>query len=200
MPKGYDKAKPSPIVVALHHSGRLEDLFGDAGQDMADRIGVPFVCVSGSYRSGPRIFSWMHAVNPSAEAKRIDAALAALAHRITVAPGKLVIVGLGAGAQVGVEIAVRDPDRYAGAVAIAPIETTFGLDSVKPDLRERRFVIVAGPEASRKTEDLLASLDAEWLRGRGCATMLDSVPANRLPADFVLRVPNWVRFVLEGKE
>jgi predicted esterase len=131
---------------------------------------------------------------------RRSAALAEVADRVTVAPGKIILFGLTEGGQAALELAARAPERYAGAIAITPGHGSGFVSSPPlPRLDDRRFVLVVGSNELRVT-DHWAGLARDWLEGNGAQVWYDRVPAKRhqLPDDFVPRIKTWVTHILTG--
>jgi len=202
VPKGFDKTKPSPVIVTLHGRGsRPDHFFGEGTQDLADELKLPFVCVSGTRPTGPKAFVWA-ADGTDADNKRLDAALAEAADRITVAPGKVITVGFSEGAQVALEVAARDPEKYAGGIGMSP-GADFHLDRVTPSakLKERRFVVVIGG-AEHPGNVALARQDRDWFQKAGIQARYVTVPrgGHSLPPDFTDQFPKWVDFILGTKK
>jgi predicted esterase len=202
VPEGFDKKKPSPVIVTLHGRGsRPDHFFGKDTQDLADDLEIPFVCVSGTQPTGPKAFVWA-ADGTDADARRIDAALAEAADRITVAPGKVITIGFSEGAQVALEVAARDPEKYAGGIGMSP-GADFHLNEVKPSprLKERRFVVTIGGN-EHPGNVALARQDRAWFQKAGVPVQQFTFPGvgHTLPRDFSDRLPKWVRYILDGKK
>lgn len=201
VPEKFDKKKPSPVIVTLHGRGSRPDHFFGAGtQALADELGIPFICVSGTKPTGPKSFVW--AVSGDGDAKRIDAALAEAADRITVAPGKVITIGFSEGAQVALEVAARDPDKYAGGIGMSP-GADFFLDQVRPSdkLKERRFVVTIGGK-EHPGNVMLSRQDRDWLKKNAESVNYITFPGigHSLPADFSERLPKWIGYVLGEKK
>jgi predicted esterase len=202
VPRGFDKKKPSPVIVTLHGRGsRPDHFFGDGTQDLADDLGIPFVCVSGTRPTGPKAFVWA-AEGTDADNKRLDAALAEAADKITIAPGKVITIGFSEGAQVALEVPARDPEKYAGGIAVSP-GADFHLDKVQPspELKKRRFVVVIGG-SEHPGNVALARQDRDWFQKAGIQLQYVTVPrgGHSLPPDFADKLPKWVDFILGGKK
>jgi phospholipase/carboxylesterase len=198
-PDGFDKSKPTPVLVCLHGRGsRPQDFFGETSKKLAASIGLPVVCVSGTRPTGPRSFVW--AVDPAADTKRLDDALKAAADKLTPADGKVILIGFSEGAQVAAEVAARNPVRYAGAIVMSP-GAEFMLDRAtsNPKLRDRRFVVTIGV-AEHPGNVTLSRQDWDWLKKAGAQVVYRSFPGvgHSLPPGFVDLLPQWVEFILEG--
>lgn len=199
LPKGHDAKKPSAVIVVLHGMGDSPEGFDpERLQLMADGARLPVITPSGTYPSGPNYYAW--SAQTSENAARIDAAFEEVKGRLTAAPGKVIAFGFSQGAQVGVEIAARDPDRYGGAIVLSP-GALYELDKVRPKdaLKTRRFVIGAGANEHEGTK-MLAKLDAQWLKsaGAGVKDYIFADTGHDLPPAFLDDFPKWVRFILDG--
>src|SRR5207237_10438740 len=75
---------------------------------------MAFVGISGRIAKGPRNDVW--ADDPDKDAQ----GLAEIDDRLTVKKGHVITMGFSQGGQVGLEIAVRNPQLYAGSIAMSP--------------------------------------------------------------------------------
>jgi hypothetical protein len=131
IPANYDSTTPIPVVLGLHGLGsRAKGFVGPEYQKWADELNVAIVGVSGSRPRGPASFVWSE--DPEIDLKRIDAAIDELKDRLTVKEGSLVLFGFSQGAMMSAEIAIRHPDRFAGALVMSPGGTK------QPDLTRLR--------------------------------------------------------------
>jgi len=199
LPKGYKKDAPLTVVVWLHGLGsRPDDFVNDDLQDLADELKVGFLGVSGTEPRGQRSFVWSE--DPARDARRIQDALTEVADRLQ--PGLLVAIGFSQGAQVGLEVAARDPARFAGAIVMSPgTRAPARLDEIKPAplLAQRGFVVVCGAK-EHPGNVALAAEDARWLQAAKARVRHKPYPgmsAHTFPPDFADRFPEWVRFIEE---
>ena len=166
LPDGYDGNVPIPVIVGLHGLGsRPEDFAGsEDDQRLADSLGVALVGVSGTDPRGPNSFVWSEDV--ARDAAHVAAALERVSDRVKVRPGRVVLIGFSQGAQLAVELAARDPERYAGVIALCPgFRGESQLGAVEPGEAHARLscFIVSGTDESRGNR-ILAGKDARWLR------------------------------------
>jgi predicted esterase len=201
LPRGYKKGTPIPAVVWLHGLGSRPDDFVDAdGQVYADKLHIAFLGVSGTRPRGPRSFVW--ADDPEKDARRLRDALAEVSDRVTIRKGHVITFGFSQGAQVGLEVAVRFPDEYAGAIALSP-GAQYHLDDVRPSplLARRGFVVSCGAK-EHPGNVALTEQDASWLRASGAQVIHKEYPgvsAHSFPKDFDKRFPEWVQFILKAR-
>jgi predicted esterase len=166
----------------------------------ADELNLAFIGVSGTKARGPRSFVWAEAVEENA--KRIQQALAEVSDRMTVKEGHLIALGFSQGAQVGLEVAVRHPEDFAGSIVLSPGAESH-LDDVKPSplLAKRGYVVCCGAKEHPGNVRLTA-LDAAWL-ARAKAQVIHKeypgVATHSFPPDFNKQFPEWVRFILKTR-
>ena len=202
LPKGYRKGAPIPAVLWLHGLGSRPEGFVNPGcQEYADRLNVALIGVSGTRARGPRSFVW--AEDPEKDARRLRDALAEVSDRVTVKKGHVITFGFSQGAQVGLEVAVRYPEEYAGSIVLSPGAQPH-LDDVRPSpaLGRRGFVLSCGAEEHPGNVRLTA-LDADWLRRAKARVIHKAYPgvsAHSFPEDFDERFPEWVKFILTARE
>jgi predicted esterase len=200
IPRNYKKPAEIPAVVWLHGLGsRPEGFVNDGCQDLADKLNIAFIGVSGTKARGPRSFVWADEIDK--DAKRLRDALAEVSDRVTVKKGQIITFGFSQGAQVGLEIAVRDPELYAGSIVLSP-GANFHLREVKPSpmLAQRGFVVSCGAK-EHPGNVRLTTQDAEWLRQAKAKVIHKAyagVAAHSFPEDFQERFPEWVKFILDA--
>jgi predicted esterase len=201
LPKDYKKGTPIPAVLWLHGLGsRPEDFVNSGCQDFADELNIAFVGVSGTKARGPRSFVW--AEDPEKDAKRLRDALAEVSERVTIKKGQVITLGFSQGAQVGLDVAVRYPEEYAGSIVLSPGAQSH-LDDVKPSplLARRGFVVSCGAKEHPGNVRLTAQ-DADWLRQAKAQVIHKAYPgvsAHTFPVDFEERFPEWVEFILKPR-
>jgi predicted esterase len=202
LPKGYRKGAAIPAAVWLHGLGSNPENFVDEGcQHFADELNVAFVGASGTKARGPRSFVW--AEDPEPDARRLRDALAEVSDRVTVKKGHVITFGFSQGAQVGLDVAVRYPEEYAGSIVLSPGAEPH-LQGLRPSplLARRAFVLSCGAEEHPGNVQLTA-LDADWLRRAGARVTHKAYPgvsAHRFPKDFDERFPEWVRAILKTRD
>jgi len=131
--------------------------------------------------------------------ERIGRAFESIAGRVTVAPGRIVLIGFSQGAQMAAEIAAHHPDQFAGAIVMSPgTLSQLGLADVHASLEGRRFVVVVGGDELPGNVEL-AALDARQLRVVHAEVIHKAyagVKSHAFPPDYQEALPRWVRFVL----
>jgi predicted esterase len=202
LPKGYVKVTPIPAILWLHGLGsRPEDFVNGRVQPFADELNVALIGASGTRARGPRSFVW--AEDPEKDAKRLRDALAEVSDRVTVKKGHVVTLGFSQGAQVGLDVAVRYPEEYAGSIVLSPGAQPH-LEDVTPSprLAKRGFVLSCGAQEHPGNVQLTA-VDAGWLhqaKAQVIHKVYPGVSAHSFPADFDERFPEWVKFILKWHE
>jgi predicted esterase len=197
LPAGYRNGTPIAAVVWLHADrSSPEEFVNESLQRHADALNVAILGVSGTVPYGPRKFVWT--MDADRDAKRIRDGLAEVSDRVTAKPGHVIAIGFAQGAQVGVEIAVRNPEEFAGAIALSPNGDTH-LQDVKPSplLARRGFVITNGADEADGIVRL-AAYDFAWLRDAKAQVRHKDYPGihdHALPLDFHARFPEWVKWI-----
>jgi len=201
LPKGYRKPAPIPAILWLHgFRSHPDDFINDNCQKYADQLNVAMIGVSATTSRGPHTFVWTEDLEK--DTRRVRAALAEVSDRVTIAKGRVIILGFSQGAQVGVEIAAQNPEEYAGSIVLSPglaLSHRAGLDEMKPSplLSRRGFVLCCNADEYPAIVRLTA-LDADWLREAKAQVLQNQYPgisAHALPSDFDTRFPEWVKFI-----
>lgn len=201
IPKGLAPNRPVPLVVALHGMGA--DPSGFAGkwfQTAADREQIALVSVSGTFAIGPKGYIWSEDVER--DNARVEKAIAGLTGKVTIAEGKILLLGFSQGAQMALELAARYPNKYIGAIAFSPGSKSDAIfANVAPgSLTKHRFVITAGA-GEAPTTITRSTEDADRLRRAGGEVhhqIYPNLQTHSPPPDFEKAFPTWVKFILEG--
>jgi predicted esterase len=202
LPKDYKKGTALPAILWLHGLGsRPEDFVNEGCQAYADELHVAMIGVSGTRPRGPRSFVW--AEDPEKDAQRLREALAEVSDRVTLKKGQVITLGFSQGAQVGLDVAVRYPEEYAGSIVLSPGAQPH-LEGVKasPLLARRGFVLSCGAK-EHPGNVRLTQIDADWLRAAKAQVNHKAYPgvsAHAFPKDFDERFPEWVKWILKTRE
>ena len=202
LPENYQKPTPLVAVVWLHGYGsRPEDFVNDGIQEYVNELNIALIGVSGTRATGPRSFVWAEDVEK--DALRIRGAIKEVSDRVTIEPGRVITLGFSQGAQVGLEVAVRYPEEFAGSVVLSPGAEP-QLNSLKPSplLASRGYVLSCGGQ-ERPGNVLLTASDADWLRRAEAKIIHEPYPgvsAHALPQDFYERFPEWLTFILKAEK
>lgn len=200
VPKGYTLGRPIPVIVGLHGMGSVPgDLAGERFQATADALSVAFVSASGTIPNGPASFHWAESVDP--DGARLDDALKEASDRVTIDPGKIILIGFSQGAQMAALIAANHPTKYAGAIVMSPgTQNDLTMDDLvaAPALAQRRFVIVVGAGEHPGTVSTAVG-DARALRGARADVFYrayEGVKTHSFPPDFSSALPRWIQYIL----
>lgn len=192
-----------PLFIGLHGLGHRAQGFVDPAmyQPLADEMGVAFLAVSGTLPRGKHSFVWSEDL--SRDLKRIDAALAEVADRITPAEGKVVLFGFSQGAMLAAELAARHPDRFAGAIVLSPGSQTDVQTAAEnyplEKMRRLGIVVVCGdgehPQTIERTKhytNFFTSVEA-----RVWSKIYPGMNTHSLPPDYREKLPVWGKFILD---
>jgi predicted esterase len=204
-PTGYDGRTMITTLVWLHesfsHPGvKRSNLIQDV-QAFVDREHLAIIGVSGAIPLGKAKFSWSE--DPERDFRRIEAALVEVAGRVKVRHGSIIALGFSQGGQVGVAVATRHPETFAGAVAISPGAaggSRLPTGAPSTSLVTRRFVIAWG-DADDPARVQLASEDVRWLQIANAKVLARQYLGlgHSLPPDIEQRLGEWARFVSEAR-
>ena len=202
VPLQYQAGKPIPVVVGLHGLGGNQNFVDDNCQDLANKLGIAFLGVSGTVCLGPTAFRWSE--DPIRDQAHIQEALDSVRDRITPAPGQLLLFGFSQGAELAFEIAACHPDLYRGALCFSPgLQQERSLDGLttRAPIRQR-FLITAG--AAEQPDTLRhARADAQWCRAHDIPVRLKIYPgvnSHSFPPDFSEQFGTWLQWVGSPKE
>ncbi|MCA9141951.1 MAG: alpha/beta fold hydrolase [Planctomycetaceae bacterium] len=199
LPAGYQRSEALTAVVGLHGMGsRARHFVEDSFQELADSMHVAFVGVSGTVPRGPATFVWSE--DPQLDLARIDAALAEVSDRLTVASGKVILFGFSQGAMMAAEIAARHPDRFAGALAMSPGgngDPTTGSLGRLPAHAKQGYVCVCGADEHPGNVAMTKQYadDMRQLKARVEHHPYPNVAEHSFPPDFYERLPAWIAFI-----
>ncbi len=205
LPQGYQMGTEIAALVGLHGLGSVPDDFsgGPAFQRLADRLGAALIGVSGTRRGGQRTFAWSEEIDR--DMARVKAALEEVKDRVTIRAGHVVVIGFSQGAQLAVELPARDPETFAGGIALCPGgRKNCQLGSIaKPSelLAGRTFLLIHG-ELEQEGNLALGEADEKWLSARGALVQRHVYPgmAHSFPPDELNNFEIWTRFILSTRE
>ena len=115
-PRGIEAGRALPTVIWLHGFRANPDL-GRIGQALSDQLGIAILGVSATEPLGEDRYRWSEV--PKRDSDRIRAGISKQGPNLVI-QGKPALFGFSQGGKMAAEIAAREPDRYAGAWAIAP--------------------------------------------------------------------------------
>lgn len=126
VPEALADATSVGALVVLHDSGGTKSRTLEAWKGHADRLGLVLIAPSGKFHAGGRIsdgMNWFSAF-PEFRARYwksetpIELALEAVGKDRSLDPERTFVVGVGQGAMVAFNAAVRKPTTYAGVLAV----------------------------------------------------------------------------------
>jgi len=198
VPEGYDGRAELTLVVWLHGMGGNPGDRDSEFQSLANSHQIAFVGVSGTIPTGKTKFAWADVAEEDYE--RVRLTLAEARGRICWREGTAVALGFSQGAMVGLEVAVRHPEVFAGAITVSagtgsPVQLDAVLD--KAALHRQGFVIVCGAKEDRwrveRSEELVRWL--ETATGNVLKPAYPNHATHAFPADFAERFPEWLVFI-----
>jgi predicted esterase len=144
-------------------------------------------------------FAWSG--DPQRDRERIEAALAELRDRLKPVQGKIMLFGFSSGAVIAVEIAARDPERFAGALVMSPggFEPATGKLAPSDSHGRQGYVMVCGADENPGNVEKAAvyARDMERLGARVFHHAYPDVSQHALAPDFQEQLPAWIGFMLD---
>lgn len=202
VPEEYDGESELTLVVWLHGMGHSAESHRKQFQSLADQYDLGFVAVSGTVPTGKASFAWADV--PDDDYDRIKRALDEARQQIKWKDGTAVALGFSQGAIVALELAVRHPEIFAGAITIsAGTGSPVQLDQVadRSALHQQAFVVVCGAKEPASSIQRSSEL-ARWLKGAKARVRVPSYPdhaSHAFPADFDDQFPDWLAFIEHGR-
>jgi predicted esterase len=201
LPEGYQKPAAIPAILWLHgFRSRPDDFVNASSQQYANNLNVALIGVSGTKARGPHSFAWADDVESNA--KRLRDGLAEVSDRVTIERGQVVTLGFSQGAQVGLEVAVRYPEQYAGSIVFSPgAQPHLAELQPSPLLAQRAYVLCCNADEHPGNVQLTAD-DASWLRSARAKVVHKAYPGvstHSFPQDFEERFGEWLKFIWEAK-
>jgi predicted esterase len=200
VPRGYQPGTPIDVVVGMHGLASEPGRFVSAEtyQEVADKLNVAFVGVSGTLPRGKGSFVWSE--DPPRDASHIRLALSDLKDKLTPATGRLVTMGFSQGAQMAFEVAFANPSEYLGAIVLSPgTSKNVTLSDLKPDSSNTKQHYVCTCGAGELPGNVhITRLDAEFARKAGSKVELKLYPGvttHAFPSDFLDVFPTWLKFI-----
>lgn len=205
LPRGRRDPGTLDLLVCLHGDGGNPKEFVADFQSLADALGIAVLGISATTPTGPQHYRWSE--DAEENHARVEAALVKAFEKAKLAKTGIVLLGFSRGGQTAVELAVRAPRRFAGAIAFSPrASPDSNGESAPKDLegeaaKGQRYVLVHG---QTETPQIVANARRlrDWLEQAGAIVHVQEDrfrSAHILPRNAAAQLPLWVRFV-QGKE
>lgn len=200
VPQNHDRALPLPVLIALHGKGDTPlDFVGEIYQSLSDDLGIAIIAVSGVNPLGKNAFRW--STRAATNQLHIASFLQTIFREEKIIPGKMALYGFSQGAQVSLQMAVSEPKKWLGALAMSP-----GLSPVKaltltqsrPNLKHQQFIITNGEKEHRYNLNL-AQQNISDLKAMGAdvAHIVYPDKGHQFPPDFYQKFSLWISEILQ---
>jgi phospholipase/carboxylesterase len=175
-PKGLDKSKKAPLIVALHDRKGNMDATIDRWKPVAAEVGAVLLTPQGTVRLGDDQYDWGSNLD-SVEENVMDAIDEAMEdHQID--KKRVVVVGFGEGGSLAWSMALRNPDVFRGVVALAGKPADKWEDDVEEGaLKNLRIyalvgdddeqLIKADKQAAKKLKEMGVQVEVRTIKGLG---------------------------------
>ena len=131
-------------------------------------------------------------------------ALEAVAEHVRPQLGAVLAAGFSQGGQLALELAARDPELFAGAVALCPGGRS-GMQLTQiaepPDLSSGTYLVISGALEGERGR-ALADADARWFEGAGGHVVRHTYPGlgHSFPPSYYDSLAMWIQFLLPPSE
>jgi predicted esterase len=196
-PDGYDSTSRWPLVVALHGGNECYESFAEQWKDMANRLRSVVAVPPGVVRESQITNSW------GTETSKVEKEIVELVRRLTkehlVDPAQVYLTGFSQGAESSVELALRRPEVFRGAISMSGFIADSITDSTLAVAKAHvvRIYAITGAYEDPGFRSRIDLAHDKCLRA-GIAFNLDIVPGmtHEVPLDFrsqFLSAWDWVR-------
>lgn len=116
LPRNYDAAKKTPLIVALHHyNGNMENTT-DRWRKAADDVGAILLTPQGTVKMGDNVYSWGRDIDTIE--RNVMKAIDKVMDEHKVDQKKIVLGGFSQGGWATWAIAARNPDTFRGIIPV----------------------------------------------------------------------------------
>jgi phospholipase/carboxylesterase len=191
-PAKRDSGRPAPLIVALHGSGGTAEGFAPLWRRVASDLGAVLVVPEGQNRAGSG-FDWgvveqgSHLVLRAIEKARAETA---------VDDSRIVLAGFSNGASQAFIMGLRDPERFAGVLAVSGFYDE-RVAPVPPGRRLPRFAILNGARDEEAANNRRAAAALRAAGGKVKLEIYDGV-GHAFPPDRERELTAALRFLLGG--
>ncbi len=196
-PDGYDSTARWPLIIAMHGGNANYESFAERWIEMAKLLRAVIVVPPGIIRESEITNSW------GSNMDQIEGPIMALARKYTDAhladPAQVYLTGFSQGAQASIELTLRHPDLFHGAIAMSGFTSDPPTDSALAAIRNRgtRIYAISGEFEDPTFHAQIEAIHDECIKG-GVPFELTIVPGmiHEVPLDLrtkFLEAWNWVR-------
>ena len=200
-PKGYKTSNPVPLAIWLHHHGQNPKELKesrDQYQHWANELGIAFIEVSATARR-TKGYEWTE--NLEADRQYIFDLLSLHQDKIKPEWPRVALIGFGQGAKVAGDVALSDPEKFAGAILMSPVGNKYKPAPLDPNVKSHKsqtyFCFVGEDEAfekaliTRKYAITLKETDAKLTY-----KIYPGIEKHSKPPDFDENLSRWLNEIL----
>lgn len=147
LPRKHDASKPAPLLVVLHGRGGNMHEVSERWQPIADKLGAIILAPQGTLQIAENQYRWNDDLD-LVEHDVLDE-LESVMERYKIDDDRVIIAGFSQGAAAAYGLAVRNPEVFAGVIAIAGrFSASLESEADADDLVDLRVVIMIGEKDS----------------------------------------------------
>ena len=196
-PDGYDSTPRWPLVIALHGGNDCYESFAQQWRQMAKELRVVVAVAPGVIRESQITNSW------GSQTELVEKSIVGLVSRLTSAhladPSQVYLTGFSQGAEYSIELSLRRPDIFMGAISMSGFVSDTLSDSTLAVAKRHgvRVYAITGDNECQTFHSKIESAQQECARA-GIPFNLSILPGmtHEVPLDFhrqFLTAWNWVR-------
>lgn len=199
VPKNYKANTPIDTLVGLHGRADTPTNFIDSGyQELADQLNIAIIGLSGTRPIGKNAYAWHQ--DTKRNLTHANALLAKALSEKKVKMDRAALFGFSQGAQVALQWATSEPQKWTGAFAMSPslyTQTTLPIAKTA-DLSTQRYFISSGANESKYNLDLvkhdIAAIEAR--KGQVKHEMY-AEQGHEVPDDYYQVFPEWLQEIFK---
>lgn len=208
IPAGYDPKKDQPlnVVIWFHQNRSRPDRILDPKSESfdfqlaANRLNVAFLAISGTNALSKNVFDW--ADDETENYQRVCEAIEALKSKVQIKPRGIINLGIEEGAGVGLELALKHPELFAGAIALSRTDYFWDHDDLVETKQINSLGVVISYSDKDEVQKELAETDVKLMK-RLNAKYIESKSNDEswvvIPSDLNQKLPGWLKFIIEAK-
>ena len=203
LPEEHPVSEPIPTAIWLHGYGWNPSeisIFEEEYQERANDLGIAFVGVSAPQKLEEGSYQWAEELD--VDSSYLVEVLDANSDKITPLWSKVVLFGFSQGAKVAGDVALNDPENYAGAILFSPgghkIRPVTP-DSSLPSHEGQRFFCFVGAEEAYGNVSLNRKYHDAFTEAGATSTLKEypDMSEHSTPPDFDEKLGEWLGEILE---
>jgi predicted esterase len=177
VPKGLDKSKRVPLIVALHPRNGNMEMTIERWKDVAAEMGAILLTPQGTFRLADDRYEWGR--NLDAIEENVMDAIDEVMEDHQIDKKKIIVVGFSQGAWAAWSMALRNPDVFRGAIPVAGRLADNWQEDIEEDAIKNLKIyamvgadddeqlVKSGKQAAKKLKDMGLKVELKTFDGVG---------------------------------